>query len=79
MKNNDLLFKISHNRKLLFIVPNLVYGYRLFYYYNSNMDVDHILEVSFREILFLFLIFFLINSLVFLFVNRALKNKQKVS
>ena len=78
MKNNDLLFKISHNRKLLFIVPNLVYGYRLFYYYNSNMDVDHILEVSFIYVLGLLLIFFLINSLVFLFVNKALKDKQKV-
>lgn len=76
--NNELLSKVSHNKILLFIVPNLIYIYKLCYYYNSNFDIDHILEVSFREVIFVSLIFFLITWFVYFMLKKIFRDNQKI-
>ena len=78
MENKELLSKISHNKVFLFIVPNLIYIYKFCSFYNSNSDVDHALEMNFRELFFLSLMFFFITSFVYFILNKALKDYQKV-
>ena len=78
MKNNDLLYKLSHNNKLLFIVPNLIYASMLLYYYNSNSSYDNMMEVSFREVILLLVIFFVITCFVYFLLSKVFKNMQKV-
>lgn len=78
MKNDDLLFKLSHNKCLLFIVPNLIYVSMLLYYYNSNSSYDNMLEVSFREVILLLVIFFVITCFIYFLLSKVFKNKQKV-
>lgn len=78
MQNSDLLFKFSHNKIILFLIPNLIYVYKLFYYYNSNFNIEHILEVSFREVIFLSLIFFFITLFVQFLLMKLLRDEQKV-
>lgn len=75
MQGNDLLNKLSHNKKFLFIVPNLIYVYRLIYYYNSNFKEG--LELFFSEVIVLSLVFLGITALVYLFLMNVLKDEQK--
>lgn len=76
MENKDLLFKVSHNKILLFILPNLIYASKLLYYYNSNFA--DMLEVLFSEVIVLFLIFFVLTTLLYFFLKKAVKNVQKI-
>ena len=76
MQGNDLLNKLSHNKKFLFIIPNLIYIFTFLYFYNSNFDSG--LEVLFSEVILLSLVFFGISTFVYLFLMKALKDPQKV-
>ena len=73
--NNLLLSKFANNKVLLFLVPNLLCFYRLFYYYNQNLEP--IGTVLYYEILFVCAIFFLFNCGIYFFLKKVLKNPQK--
>ena len=68
--------KLINNKLFLFIVPNLIYISQLCYYYNINFK--SFTEVLFYEVLIISGIFFLINCLVYLFLSRVLRDKQKI-
>lgn len=73
--DNKTIEKLIHNPKFLFIIPNLICGYKLFYHYNSNFGNR---EVLFYEVILLFILFIGINAVIYLFLNKALKDKHKV-
>ena len=75
MKNNNFLYKITNNRKILFITPNLIYVITLLNYYNINFLKYG--EVFFYEIVFLSLIFLILTTLIYLLISKVLKDKKK--
>ena len=74
--DNELLYNITSNKILLFIIPNLICFYRLFYYYNTNFKL--ITSVLFYEVLIGCLIFLFINFILYFLLYKFLKNEQKV-
>lgn len=76
MKNNSLLNKISNNKILLFLIPNLISFYSLFYFYNQNIKL--IVAVLFYEVLIGCIIYLFINTILYFLLNKILKDKQKV-
>ena len=74
MKNDDLLKKITNNKYFLFIIPNLIYMYRLLSLYIGNRDV----EVLYYEVVILSLFFLIISFLISKILHKMLKNNQKV-
>lgn len=74
--NNEKMNKLLYNKYFLFIIPNLICAYQLLYYYNTNLDGNGV--VLFHHAILLFFILFGINSIIYLFLNKVLKNEQKV-
>lgn len=77
MKNDELLFKLVHNKKILFILPNFIYLINILNSYNTNSNVQNILEVSGKVCLEVFGCFFVITLFLYPFLKKALKNRQK--
>lgn len=75
MADNDLLYKVSHNKRFLFIIPHLIYLYKLCYFYNCCNDYSG--DILLSEVFFLALIFFVITTLQYLFLGKYLKDYQK--
>lgn len=73
---NDYLSKIVNNKVLLFLIPNLICWYQLLYYYNQNFDI--IITVLFYEIILGCLIFFCINSILYLLLKKFLVDEKKL-
>lgn len=76
MTNDKLITKLSHNKLLLYLVPNFVYFIILLHYYNVNFL--GVLEVTFTEIIFIGSIFFLLTNIFYLILLKILKDRQKV-
>lgn len=76
MKNDELLYKITNNKLLLFIVPHLIYISVLLHYYNVNLSEG--LELFFYEVWVLFLIFFIVTTLIYFLLRKMLNNYQKI-
>ena len=75
MQNVELLYKITSNKYFCFVVSNFSYLAFLCFYYNYNF---YNLEILFWEIILISLTFFVINSLLYLFLYKILKDYQKV-
>ena len=81
MKNSnnnskDFLNIFANNKVLLFLIPNLICFYSLFYFYNQNFRL--VLAVLFSEVLIGCFIYLVINTVIYYLLNKILKNKQKV-
>jgi len=76
MNNEEIIRKLSHNKLLLYLVPNFIYLIVLFHYYNVNFL--GMLEVTFAEIVFISSIFFIITNILYLILLKILKDRQKV-
>ncbi len=73
MERDELLKKISNNKILLFIIPNLIYIYRFLLYYIGNRDI----EVLYYEVVILSGIFLLLNFIIYKVIYRLLGDYQK--
>ncbi len=78
MKNKELLEKLTHNRVLLFLLPNFIYMSRFLAIYNNNFTIDYINEILFREVIFCSVIFFVITLVIYLLISFLIRDKQKV-
>lgn len=76
MKSDDLIIKLSNNKVLLYLVPNLVYLCVLLNYYNVNFL--GFLEVTFLEIIFDSCLFFMLTNVLYLILLKVIKKRQKV-
>lgn len=74
--NNEFLTKMANNKLLLFLVPNLICWYQLLYYYNTN--IEWIIPVLFAEVIVGCIMYLFINTIIYLILNKILKNAQKV-
>ena len=75
MLNVNLLYKITSNKYFCFVVSNFIYLTFLFFIYNCNFYSS---EVFFWEIILISLSLFVINTLLYLFLYKILKDYQKV-
>ena len=79
MKNDELLEKLSHHKKFLFIIPNLIYIYGFLYYYNKSFQsYSSTGEVLFYEVIILSVVFLIINSIIYLLLKKSLKDYHKL-
>ena len=78
MNQKELLKKITHNKVLLFIVPNLIYMIRFLYTYNCNFNLDHMNESLFSEVILASVIFFIITLIFYLIIKIFIKDRQKI-
>ena len=75
MRNVELLYNVTSNKYFCFVVSNFSYLSFLCFYYNYNF---YNLEILFWEIILISLIFFVINTLLYFFLYKLLKDYQKV-
>ena len=78
MKEN-IVQKFLNHKLVLFIVPNLIYIYVFLYQYNNSLK-SYISrgELLFYEIIILSGVFLLINSIIYLFLKKGLKDTYKI-
>lgn len=76
MNNEEIIRKLSHNKLLLYLIPNCTYLIILLHYYNVNFA--SVLQVPFAEIVFIASIFFIITNILYLILLKILKDRQKV-
>ena len=71
MMDSKLLKKLVCNKWFLYLIPNLIFAYRLLYYYNNNVRyISEFDEILFSHVIILFFILFIINSIVYLLLNK---------
>ena len=73
MKNNELLNKIVNNKKLLFILPHLLYINQLLSKQCINQEI-----ITLKSIFLLMLILFLLTSIIQLILIKIIKNEKYV-
>ena len=71
MKNNESLNKFANNKKILFIAPHLIYISSFLSMYILNQEI-----IFFQTLLILLLILFTITTIIYIIVNKILKNDQ---
>ena len=73
---NKFVEKLINNKLFLFIVPNLIYLTQLCNFFNTNFK--SLTEVLFYEIFIVGGFLLIINFLIYLFLNKVLKDHHKV-
>lgn len=73
MKNNELLNKIVNNKKLLFILPNLLYINQLLSKQCINQEI-----ITLKSIFFLMLILFALTTIIYFILMKIIKNEKYV-
>lgn len=73
---SNFISRLFRNKKVLFIIPNLIYIEKLLHYYNLN--VMNIGAVLFYEIVILMFVFFTFNLIIYFFLRKVLKDYQKI-
>jgi len=76
MNNEEIIRKLSHNKLLLYLIPNCAYLIILLHYYNVNFK--DILPVQFAEVIFIAILFFIITNFIYLILLKILNDRQKV-
>lgn len=73
MDNNELLQKLANNQKILYLFPHLIYISLLLPSYYLNKDI-----LFFRNIIFIFLIYFITTIILQIVLKLFLKNDQYI-
>lgn len=76
MKDSNLKNNFLKNKVLLFLIPNFICFYQLFYYYNQNFYNTG--SVLFYEVIIGCVIYLIINTAIYIFLKHALKDKEKI-
>ncbi len=73
MDNNELLHKLTNNKKILYIFPHLIYVFSILSSYYRNREI-----LFFKNIFIIILIFFIITFTLQIILKKIIKKDQYV-